>query len=102
MLFGSVNIVEIAVAGALLSFAIRTTSSQWMLRLALLWLVVFALAHGIFVVDRTLPHGWVWKLVEISPALVFEAISLLRRESQRLDRYPWARGSSGSNGGGNP
>ncbi len=88
---GSVNLLEIAIAVSSLAFAIKTTSSQWMLRLALLWLVVFALAHGIFVVDRALPHGWKWKLVEIVPALVFEAISLLRREPQRLDRFPWAR-----------
>ncbi len=88
---GSVNLVEIAIAGAVLSFAIRTTSSQWMLRLALLWMVAFSLAHGILVIDRALPQGWIWMLVEGSPALALAAISLLRREPQRLDRFPWAR-----------
>ncbi len=88
---GSVNIVEIAFAGAFLWFVIQTTSSQWMLRLALLWMVAFSLAHGILVIDRALPQEWISMLVEGSPAFAFAAISLLRREPQRLDRFPWAR-----------
>ncbi|HUY11978.1 MAG TPA: hypothetical protein VMV73_06940 [Candidatus Dormibacteraeota bacterium] len=74
----------------------RTTSSQWMLRLALLWLLLVVLARGILVVDRALPGGWAWKIAEVLPAVVLLALSLLRHEPQRFGAYPWAR-RNGSN-----
>ena|GEM_PF-2865245 len=86
-----VNLIALALALMLASMVIRTTSSQAMLRLALLWCILFILARGIFVVDRALPGGWTWKIVEILPAVVFLGISLLRREPQRFGAYPLAR-----------
>uniref|UniRef100_E6Q7F8 Uncharacterized protein n=1 Tax=mine drainage metagenome TaxID=410659 RepID=E6Q7F8_9ZZZZ len=90
-MFGGVNLLAILIAILLASMAMRTTSSQWMLRLALLWCMLVVLARGILIVDRTLPGGWTWKIVEILPAVVLLGISLLRREPQRFGAYPWAR-----------
>ena len=98
----AVNPVEILLAVLVASMVMRTTSSQRILRLAMLWLFLVVIAHGILVVERALPSGWMWKLAEVAPAILLWAISMLRRESQRFGAYPWARGSSGSNGGGNP
>ena len=75
----------------------RTTASQWMLRVAILWCALVTLAWSIQGVDHALPTGWTWKVAEILPAIAFWALSLLRREPQRLGAYPWARGNgSGS------
>ena len=101
-MLGIVNPVAILLAVLVASMVMRTTSSQMLLRLAMIWLFLVALAHGVLVVDRALPGGWMWKLAEVAPAILLVAISLLRRESQRFGAYPWARGSGDSNGGGNP
>jgi len=90
-MFGGVNLIAILIAIFLASMAMRTSSSQWMLRLALLWCTLVVLARGILVVDQALPGGWTWKIVEILPALVFLGLSLLRHEPQRFGAYPWAR-----------
>ncbi|MGC8486192.1 MAG: hypothetical protein ACP5O6_11280 [Candidatus Baltobacteraceae bacterium] len=96
-----VNPIAILIAILFVSMAMRATSSQWLLRLALLWCVLVVLARGILVVDRVLPSGWTWKIVEILPALVFLVLSLLRREPQRFGAYPWTR-SNGSGSGDTP
>ena len=101
-MLGVVNPVDIAFAVLFLSLAMRTTSSQMLLRLAMLWCALVMLAYGVLDVDRALPGGWMWKLAEVAPAILLLAISLLRRESQRFGAYPWARARSGSNGGGAP
>ncbi len=95
----AVNPVEILLAVLVASMVMRTTSSQRILRLAMLWLFLVVIAHGILVVERALPSGWMWKLAEVAPAILLWAISMLRREPQRFGAYPWARGS---NAGGNP
>ena len=95
----AVNPVEIALSFIFVSLAMRTTSSQRILRLAMLWLFLVVIAHGILVVERALPSGWMWKLAEVAPAILLWAISMLRREPQRFGAYPWARGS---NAGENP
>ncbi len=99
-MFDGVNVLALALALMLASMLIRTTSSQAMLRLALLWCMLFILARGILAVDRALPGGWTWKIVEILPALVFLGLSLLRREPQRFDAYPWARRNGNDSGSG--
>lgn len=100
----AVNPVEIALSFIFVSLAMRTTSSQSILRLAMLWLFLVVIAHGILVVERALPSGWMWWFAEVAPAILLWAISMLRREPQRFVAYPWARAgnSRGSNVGGNP
>ena len=92
-----VNPIAILIAILFASMAMRTSASQWMLRIAILWCALVVLARGIQGVDHALPTGWTWKVAEILPAVAFWGLSLLRREPKRLGAYPWARGNgSGS------